>query len=69
MQALLATSTDMIMVSDRTGRITYARSATERVSDHLVAEFLAQHPFETIYPDDRATYAAALARFVASAMR
>jgi PAS domain S-box-containing protein len=53
LQVLLAKSADMITVSDRDGRITYASPATERVSGYTVAEFVARHPFETIHPDDR----------------
>lgn len=62
LQALLANSADMITVSDRAGRITYASPATERVSGYTVAEFMARHPFDTIHPNDRPACEAALAR-------
>lgn len=64
LQALLAASVDMLTVSDRTGRITYASPATERVSGYTVAEFMDRHPFETIHPDDRPACEAAFARLL-----
>jgi len=66
LHALLATSADMITVSDRYGNITYASPATERVSGYTVAEFMARHPFDTIHPDDRPTCEDAFAQLIGS---
>jgi PAS domain S-box-containing protein len=66
LQALLAASADMITVSDRDGRITYASPATERVSGYTVDEFMARHPFDLIHPDDRPRCEAAFLRLLAT---
>lgn len=66
LQALLAKSADMMTVSDREGRITYASPSTERVSGYSAAEFVARHPFETIHPDDRSRCEAAFAHLLAT---
>ena len=51
--ALLDHIPEMVTISDRQGRITYANPATERVSGYSPAEFASLHPSERIHPDDR----------------
>jgi len=53
-RALLANVADMVTISDRNGRIIYASPATEQVSGYTPDEFMAQNPFDTIHPEDRA---------------
>jgi len=50
--ALLDNIPEMVTISDRLGRITYANPATERVSGYTPEEFASLHPTKRIHPDD-----------------
>ena len=51
-RALVAQGTDVILVLDAQGRITYASPAIERVLGHPVSSLLGTVAFELIHPDD-----------------
>ncbi len=59
-RALLASVSDMVTVSDRDGKITYASPATERMSGFTPEEFMARAPFDIMHPEDRPRYREAL---------
>lgn len=44
---------EMVTVSNREGRITYANAATERISGYPPEEFEKLDPFDNIHPEDR----------------
>lgn len=52
-RGLISKGADMITVSNRQGRITYASPTTERVSGYTPDEFRTLNPFDTMHPDDR----------------
>ena len=59
-RALLASVSDMVTVTDRDGKITYASPATERMSGFTPEEFMARDPFDIMQPEDRPRYREAL---------
>lgn len=52
-RTLVAKGADMITISDPTGKIVYASPTTLRVTGYTPEEFMQQHPFASIHPDDR----------------
>lgn len=52
-RTLISKGADMITVSDRDGKIIYASPTTERVAGYTPEEFMRQHPFDLIHPEDR----------------
>ena len=66
-RALLDKGTDMITVSDPTGRIIYASPTTERVSGYTADELQGTNPFmDSIHPDDVERCREAMEHLIAS---
>ena len=65
-RALLANVADMVTISDRDGRITYASPATEKVSGYTPEEFMTRDPFGEIHPEDRPRCEEAMTRLASS---
>ncbi|MGV1097918.1 PAS domain S-box protein [Thiovibrio sp. JS02] len=67
--ALAASSSDMIHLNDREGRILYANPATEQLLGYGLEEVLGKEAFLFIHPDDRKTIARDMAQTFAGQKR
>lgn len=63
-RALVQNSSDVVVVLDEEGIITYASASTEHIVGHTPEEMVGRHGFQYVHPDDISTARAALSALI-----
>jgi PAS domain S-box-containing protein len=64
LRAIIEHAQDMVVILDRSGRVTYSSPAAARILGYLAGQRIGTSAEDLVHPDDRGTYARVLAELV-----